>query len=167
MVFNLCIFRRKYYHAFLSIRINYLPNIMYLCQIFFELWRQTQTNTLFSINYCLQVVQPAYFSLKTISSSITWSTTYQIVCTSVKYFLRLTPTDKQTDGQTDRQTVRQTDISDPNVDNLNNKITDVLDAFTAWCDRNKLILNTTKTTYINFYNRKPCPSAKLELQQSK
>lgn len=48
-------------------------------------------------------------------------------------------------------------VTDPNVDNLNNKITDVLDAFTAWCDRNRLILNTTKTTYINFYNRKPCP----------
>ena len=48
-------------------------------------------------------------------------------------------------------------VTDPNVDNLNNKITDALDTFTAWCDRNKLILNTTKTTYINFYNRKPCP----------
>lgn len=48
-------------------------------------------------------------------------------------------------------------VTDSNVESLNNKITDVLDTFTAWCDRNKLILNTSKTTYVNFYNRKPCP----------
>ena len=47
-------------------------------------------------------------------------------------------------------------VSDPNVDMLHKKLNDVLDEFSAWCDRNKLILNTTKTTHMNFYNRRSC-----------
>ena len=47
-------------------------------------------------------------------------------------------------------------VSDPNADMLHKKINDVLDEFSTWCDRNKLILNTTKTTHMNFYNRRPC-----------
>ena len=46
-------------------------------------------------------------------------------------------------------------VTDPNEDILNNKIT-MLAAFTTWWDSNKLILKTSKTSYINFYNRKPC-----------
>ena len=47
-------------------------------------------------------------------------------------------------------------VSGLNVNMLNKKLNDVLDEFSAWCDRNKLILNSTKTTHVNFYNRRPC-----------
>ena len=47
-------------------------------------------------------------------------------------------------------------VADSDTDMLYKKIANVLDEFSAWCDRNKLILNSSKTTHINFYNRKPC-----------
>ena len=47
-------------------------------------------------------------------------------------------------------------LSDPNVDMLHKNLNDVLDVFFAWCNNNKLILNTTKTTHMNVCNRRPC-----------
>ena len=101
--------------------INYMPNVINYHNFFSIKYirnkKKNYPSNYFSLIMVFKVFTPNIFHWNfTISSSVIELTTYQILCSSVKYFLTYRAnrqTDRQThrltDGQTDSRTDRQTD----------------------------------------------------------